>query len=62
MLTPDEVKSKLIDRVPDVVSEGSGLHVNTVRALKNGTATKPSYETMRKISEYFESQESAKKE
>jgi len=54
MLTPEEVKNKLKDRVPDVVSAGSGLHANTIRALKKGTATKPSYETMRKISDYFE--------
>jgi len=54
MLTPEEVKDKLKDRVPDVVSAGSGLHANTIRALKKGTATKPSYETMKKISDYFE--------
>ncbi len=54
MLTPDEVKEKLRDRVPAIVAEGSGLHINTVYKLKKGESIDPSYETMVKISAYFE--------
>ena len=54
MLTPDQVKEKLKDRVPGIVAKATGLHLNTIYKLKNGESIDPSYETMAKISEYFE--------
>ena len=57
MLTPEQAREKLQDRVVKVVAAGSGLHENTVSKLKCGTMKSPSFETMEKISAYFEAQE-----
>lgn len=54
MLTPDQIKEKLKDRVPGIVAKATGLHLNTIYKLKNGESIDPSYETMVKISAYFE--------
>lgn len=56
MLTPEQVQAKLQDRIPKIVAKGAGLHENTVRKLKSG-AKSPSFDTMEKISKYFEAQE-----
>lgn len=55
MLTPEQVKEKLRDRVPAIVAEATDLHINTIYKLKKGESIDPSYETMLKISAYFES-------
>ena len=57
MLTPEEIKERMKDRVVGIVAIATGLHVNTIRKLKNGTAVEPSFETIQKVSQYFEAQE-----
>lgn len=57
MLTPAEIKEKLKDRIPTIVAEESGVHVNTIRKLKTGISKSPSYKTMQKVSAYFEKQQ-----
>ena len=54
MLTPDQIKEKLKERVPGIVAKATGLHLNTIYKLKNGESIDTSYETMVKISAYFE--------
>ena len=54
MLSPEEIREKLKDRVISVVVAETGLHANTVRAIRNGTYKAPSHETIKKLSEYFE--------
>jgi len=57
MLSPLEIRERLHDRVTSVVSEKTGLHENTIRRLKTGEIKLPSYDTMKKISDYFEEQD-----
>ena len=54
MLTPEEIKEKLKDRVISVVVAETGLHANTVRKYKNGTWKNPEYDTLVALSAYFE--------
>jgi DNA-binding Xre family transcriptional regulator len=54
MLSPEEIKEKLKDRVVKVVAEETGLHENTVRKMKKGAFETPEYETVRRLSEYLE--------
>ena len=55
MLSPEELREKLKDRVIKVVAEKSGLHYNTVANIANGKSTDPSYASVKILSDYFES-------
>lgn len=55
MLTLDEIRKKLKDQHCKVnrVAESAGLHPNAVyRLMREGS--KPAYETVKKLSDYFE--------
>ena len=54
MLSPEELREKLKDRVIKVVAEKSGLHYNTVANIANGKSPDPSYASIKILSEYFE--------
>lgn len=54
MLSPEEIREKLQDRVIKIVSEQTGLHYNTVLNIRNGTSTSPSHKAVKALSEYFE--------
>ena len=53
MLTLDKIKHLLEDRRLDVVSRATGIHRNTLSGIRDGRATNPTYDTIRKLSEYF---------
>lgn len=53
MLTLDEIKKRLADRRIDIVAERTGIHRNTLSAIRDGRTTNPSYETICRLSEYF---------
>lgn len=53
MLTIDKIKDALADRRLDVVSKATGLHRNTLAAIRDGRHENPTYETVRKLSEYL---------
>jgi len=53
MLTLDKIKHLLEDRRLDVVSKATGIHRNTLSGIRDGRATNPTYDTIRKLSEYF---------
>lgn len=54
MLTLDEIRKLLADRRAAVVAEGAGLHRNTVAAIRDGHERKPSYKTVKALSDYLE--------
>ena len=54
MLTLDQLREALQDRRVKIVSEATGLHPNTVAAIRDGRNTNPTYEVMVKLSEYLE--------
>lgn len=53
MLTIDKIKSMLADRRLDVVSRETGLHRNTLAAIRDGKHRNPTYKTMKCLSEYL---------
>lgn len=53
MLTIEEISRMLSDRRLGVVSEATGLHYNTIRAIRDGTSKKPSHDTIKALSDYF---------
>ena len=55
MLTLDKIKRLLADRRLDVVSKATGIHRNTLAGIRDGRATNPTYDTIRKLSDYFAS-------
>lgn len=53
MLTLIKIKALLSDRRLDIVSEATGVHRNTLAAIRDGRTENPSYETIRKLSDYL---------
>jgi hypothetical protein len=58
MLSLEEVKNRLQDRNILIVSQNTGLHYNTVRAIKTGANDNPTYQVMTKLSDYLENKQS----
>jgi len=52
LLTPDQVRQALSDRVLSVVAERTGLHKSTIYRLADGE--RPSLETLEALSEYLQ--------
>ena len=52
-MTPDEIRAALQDRRIDAVAAATGIHRNTIAQLRSGKNTNPTWETMRKLSEYL---------
>ena len=53
MLRLDKIKELLADRRLDIVSEATGVHRNTLSAIRDGRTVNPSYQTIRKLSDYL---------
>ena len=53
MLTLEQIKDRLAESNIRAVSEAAGVHYNAVYRLVNG-ATRPSYDTVKKLSDYLE--------
>ena len=58
MLTPEQIKARLKDRVMTKVAEETGIYYHTLLRFRDGTTRRPQYETIRRLSEYLEKQES----
>ena len=54
MLTLDKIKHLLADRRLDIVSKATGIHRNTLSGIRDGRMKNPTYDTLRKLSEYFD--------
>jgi len=52
----DKMKRLLSDRRLDVVSKATGVHVNTIAAIRDGRTKNPSWDTMQKIAAYLSAQ------
>lgn len=52
-MTIDQIREALRDRRLVVVARECGLHENTVYRIMSGANANPSYETIRKLSEYL---------
>lgn len=54
MLTIEQIRLALRDRRISMVSAATGLHYNTIRALRDNESANPSYKVMKALSDYFE--------
>jgi transcriptional regulator with XRE-family HTH domain len=54
MLNPKQIKDKLKDRKLSVVAEHTGLTVQTLWYIRSGKSKAPAFDTIEKLSNYFE--------
>lgn len=52
-MTPEEIRIVLRDRRLQVVADETGLHYNTVRAVRDGTVARPAWDTIQKLGAYL---------
>jgi plasmid replication initiation protein len=57
MLTLEQIRKALQDRRLDKVSKATGLHVNTIRNLRDRTDLNPSYKVYDAICKYLKDRE-----
>lgn len=55
MMTLEQIRHALADRMPMKVAEATGLHYNTIRELRDNPQANPTYKVMLAISTYLES-------
>jgi len=54
MLTLDELQALLKDRRISMISEATGIHRNTITAIRDsGERANPSYAVLKALSDYF---------
>jgi hypothetical protein len=50
-----EISDELWDKIPSKVSKATGIHYNTIRAIRDGSGLNPTHSTLQKLSDYLES-------
>jgi hypothetical protein len=50
----EAIRDALKDRRIGLVASATGLHSNTIRAVRDGTNVNPTYNVMKALSNYFE--------
>jgi hypothetical protein len=55
MMTLEEIRQALSDRMPTKVAEATGVHYNTIRALRDNPDANPTHKVLVALSTYFES-------
>jgi len=53
MLTIEQIKEALTDRRIPIVSEATGVHHNTIAAIRDGKTSDPSFRVVKALSDYF---------
>ena len=54
MLTIEQIRAGLQDRMPSKVARATGLHYNTIRDIRNNPKANPSYTSLKALSDYLE--------
>jgi len=57
MLTLEQIRNALSDRMPSKVAEATGLHYNTIREVRDNPDANPTYKVLMALSTYLESRE-----
>ena len=60
MLTLEQIRSALQDRMPQRVAEATGLHYNTIREIRDNESANPTYKVLKALSDYIESKEAGR--
>ena len=53
MMTLEQIRQALIDRRPGLVAEATGLHLNTVRDVRDNPEANPTYKVLKALSDYL---------
>lgn len=53
VLTLNDIKRLLADRRLDIVSNATGVHRNTLAAIRDGKNDNPTFKTLQSLSDYF---------
>lgn len=62
MMNLEQIRYELQDRRAAVVAAAIGMRVATVIDIREGRITNPAYETVRRLSQYFENESKMKSE
>jgi pyruvate dehydrogenase complex dehydrogenase (E1) component len=55
MMTLEQIRQALSDRMPIKVSEATGLHYNTIRQVRDNPDANPTHKVLQALSDYLES-------
>lgn len=53
MLTLEQIREALRDRRPGLVADATGLHLNTVREVRDNPEANPTYKVLKALSDYL---------
>lgn len=53
MLTLEEIRERLKDRRLQVVAESTNMHYNTIKSVRDNENGRPSYDTIKALSDYL---------
>ena len=56
MLTLEQIRESLRDRMPAKVAEATGLHYNTIRIIRDDPNANPTYKAVKALSDYLQGQ------
>ena len=59
MLTLEQIREALRDRMPSRVAEATGLHYNTIRDVRDNPQANPTYKVLKALSDYLTHRETA---
>ena len=54
MMNLEEIRDALKDRMPSRVAEATGLHYNTIRAIRDNLGANPKHSVLQKLNNYLE--------
>lgn len=54
MMTLEQIRNALSDRMPVKVAEATGLHYNTIREVRDNPDANPTYKVLSALSTYLE--------
>jgi hypothetical protein len=55
MMTLEQIRQALSDRMPIRVAEATGLHYNTIRQVRDNPDANPTHKVLQALSDYLES-------
>ena len=55
MMTLEQIRNALSDRMPVKVADATGLHYNTIREVRDNPDANPTYTVLLALSNYLES-------
>lgn len=57
MMTLEQIRKALSDRMPIKVADATGLHYNTIREVRDNPDANPTYKVLVALSNYLEGQQ-----